>query len=372
MRAPGAPAWAPSLPGLREQRALADARLAAQDECAACARARRGRAVGRSPRALVHDPPACADRMRVVSTNGDEFSAPRNELPPTGAAAARVAAVRRAAPFLLILAILVFPALAASGVLAPLNDLLALGQAGGQEPAKVATARRAEPPLVATPRAHCGPGSKPEPGIQGRVPAGAATDGLHCNVDLVSPPGHLGRLQGAALRRPRRARVCLLRHGAALPGQRAQARHYLGGRRRARHERSRAPGADGDAHRAADDVAARVAQPQPARAACWPRCSATRRPTRGSSRSTTSARTAATRCCSRPGRSRASATRAASRRTARRSTRTGTAFEGDHRDRRDRPEAAARDLAGQRPLARHGAEPATATARTSRTRTASC
>ena len=100
--------------------------------------------------------------------------------------------MRRAAPFLFILAILAFPALAASGVLAPLNDLLALGQAGGQEPAKVATARRAEPPLVATPRAQCGPGSKPEPGIQGRVPAGAATDGLRCNADLVSHQGTSG------------------------------------------------------------------------------------------------------------------------------------------------------------------------------------
>ncbi|HYI20310.1 MAG TPA: hypothetical protein VD836_16450, partial [Solirubrobacteraceae bacterium] len=88
--------------------------------------------------------------------------------------------------------ILAFPALAASGVLAPLNDLLALGQAGGQEPAKVATARRAEPPLVATPRAQCGPGAKPEPGIQGRVPAGAAKDGLHCNADLVSHQGTSG------------------------------------------------------------------------------------------------------------------------------------------------------------------------------------
>jgi len=51
--------------------------------------------------------------------------------------------VRRAAPFLLILAILAFPALAASGVLAPLNDLLALGQAGGFG----AVRRAAETPL---------------------------------------------------------------------------------------------------------------------------------------------------------------------------------------------------------------------------------
>jgi hypothetical protein len=100
--------------------------------------------------------------------------------------------LRRAAPFSVILLILALPALEASGALAPLNDLLALGQGGGQEPAKVATARRAEPPFVATPRAQCGPGSKPEPGIQGRVPAGSADGGLHCNVDLVAHQGTSG------------------------------------------------------------------------------------------------------------------------------------------------------------------------------------
>src|SRR3954451_11544403 len=100
--------------------------------------------------------------------------------------------MRRAAPFLVILLILALPALNASGALGPLNDLLALGQGGGQLPAKVATARRAEPPLVATPRAVCGPGSKPEPGIQGRVPAGSATNGLHCNADLVAHQGTSG------------------------------------------------------------------------------------------------------------------------------------------------------------------------------------
>ncbi|HYH90345.1 MAG TPA: hypothetical protein VEX67_14010 [Solirubrobacteraceae bacterium] len=99
---------------------------------------------------------------------------------------------RRTAPFLVIVLILALPALEASGALAPLNDLLALGEAGGQEPARAPTARRAEPPLDPTPRARCGPGSKPEPGIQGRVPAGSATDGLHCNVDLVAHQGSSG------------------------------------------------------------------------------------------------------------------------------------------------------------------------------------
>jgi LVIVD repeat len=100
--------------------------------------------------------------------------------------------LRRTAPFLVIALILALPALEASGALSPLNDLLALGSAGGQKPERVATVRRAEPPLLATPRAQCGPGSKPEPGIQGRVPAGAATDGLHCNVSLVAHQGTSG------------------------------------------------------------------------------------------------------------------------------------------------------------------------------------
>src|SRR3954454_9623528 len=101
--------------------------------------------------------------------------------------------MRRAAPFLVIALILALPALNAVGALTPLNDLLALGQGIGQQPAKVAIATRAEPPFVATPRAQCGPGSKPEPGIQGRVPAGTATgEGLHCNVSLIAHQGTSG------------------------------------------------------------------------------------------------------------------------------------------------------------------------------------
>ena len=101
--------------------------------------------------------------------------------------------MRRAAPFLVIALILALPALNAVGALTPLNDLLALGQGIGQKPAKVAIATRAEPPFVATPRAQCGPGSKPEPGIQGRVPAGSANgEGLHCNVSLIAHQGASG------------------------------------------------------------------------------------------------------------------------------------------------------------------------------------
>jgi len=74
----------------------------------------------------------------------------------------------------------------------PLNDLLALGQGGGQTPTPVPTLRRAEPPLKPAPRAVCGPGAKPEPGIQGRIPAGAADNGLQCNAKLISRDGTSG------------------------------------------------------------------------------------------------------------------------------------------------------------------------------------
>jgi hypothetical protein len=78
------------------------------------------------------------------------------------------------------------------GPIGPLNDLFALGQGEGQTPNKVAVQHPAEPPLEATPRAHCGPGAKPEPGIQGRIPAGSANDGLQCNISLVSHQGASG------------------------------------------------------------------------------------------------------------------------------------------------------------------------------------
>jgi hypothetical protein len=60
-----------------------------------------------------------------------------------------------------------------------------------------------EPPLVSTPRAQCGPGSRPETGIQGRVSpedheSGRAAMGFTCNTELVgqytqpSPKGTVG------------------------------------------------------------------------------------------------------------------------------------------------------------------------------------
>src|SRR3954453_21265513 len=99
----------------------------------------------------------------------------------------------RIGPALVIVAVLALPTLDALGALEPLNDLLALGHGIGQQPEKAPVAQRAEPPQVATPRAVCGPGSKPEPGIQGRVPAGSADEGgLHSNGTLVGRQGTSG------------------------------------------------------------------------------------------------------------------------------------------------------------------------------------
>jgi hypothetical protein len=72
------------------------------------------------------------------------------------------------------------------------GDLLALGFGDGETPVAVPAQHNAEPQLLATPRAQCGPGAKREPGIQGRVPAGSATDGLTCNTELVSHQGKSG------------------------------------------------------------------------------------------------------------------------------------------------------------------------------------
>jgi hypothetical protein len=49
------------------------------------------------------------------------------------------------------------------------NDLGRLGPGLGQMPAKAPVAYRAEPPLRATPVAPCGPGSRPERSVDGRV-----------------------------------------------------------------------------------------------------------------------------------------------------------------------------------------------------------
>ena len=92
-----------------------------------------------------------------------------------------------------IAAVLLLPSQAlAAGPFGPLNDLLALGQGGGQTPNTVPIQKPPAPPMDATPRATCGPNSKPEPSFQGRVPEGSATDGLWCNVQVLSHQGTSG------------------------------------------------------------------------------------------------------------------------------------------------------------------------------------
>jgi hypothetical protein len=56
----------------------------------------------------------------------------------------------------------------------------------------LATQRREEPEGAATPQRSCEPGSRTEPGIQGRVPADADRDGYLCNLQRVSQFGSAG------------------------------------------------------------------------------------------------------------------------------------------------------------------------------------
>src|SRR5258707_9923725 len=73
-----------------------------------------------------------------------------------------------------VVALLVLPALvppaAAQAPFGPPNDLLALGQGGGDTPDQAPVRKAASPSFDAVPRAQCQAGSKPEPSVQGRVP----------------------------------------------------------------------------------------------------------------------------------------------------------------------------------------------------------
>lgn len=89
---------------------------------------------------------------------------------------------------------------AAQGALTllPPNDLLALGQGAGQTPATAPVQHNSEPPLTATPKPTCGPGSNPvgDP-IDGRVTATelaapAAAKGYNCDLTLVAHQGRSG------------------------------------------------------------------------------------------------------------------------------------------------------------------------------------
>jgi hypothetical protein len=98
---------------------------------------------------------------------------------------------------LLVIAFAVPAGLARGDLPNPLNDLLALGQAGGQTPPAGPVQNNPEPPSVAVPRAACGPGSHPLDGVQGRVPAAAlqspaGANGYWCNLSLVAHQGKSG------------------------------------------------------------------------------------------------------------------------------------------------------------------------------------
>jgi hypothetical protein len=80
---------------------------------------------------------------------------------------------------------------AAQQIVLPANDLnVLLGLTGVETPAPAPVQQNPEPPLEASPRAQCGPGSRPLAGEQGRVPASAinspaAARGWTCNLTEV-------------------------------------------------------------------------------------------------------------------------------------------------------------------------------------------
>ncbi len=68
---------------------------------------------------------------------------------------------------------------------------------GGLTVCLASAAQAAEPPLTAAPKADCGAGSIPEPGLQGRVAkedveSGKAADGYRCNMKVVGRSGETG------------------------------------------------------------------------------------------------------------------------------------------------------------------------------------
>jgi hypothetical protein len=75
--------------------------------------------------------------------------------------------------------------------------------------ARAAPVTRAEPPLLPTPKAECGPGSRPETGLQGRVSpedhaSGRAAKGFTCNAGLVGQyrvPNAIGTVAGFKVER---------------------------------------------------------------------------------------------------------------------------------------------------------------------------
>jgi|tagenome__1003787_1003787.scaffolds.fasta_scaffold20921032_2 hypothetical protein len=88
------------------------------------------------------------------------------------------------------LLLLAFVASAALGQSNPINDLFALGQGTGDSPAAATVQKPADPSYASTPApGSCAPGSKAQPGVDGRVLASSLAKGLNCNISLV---GHQG------------------------------------------------------------------------------------------------------------------------------------------------------------------------------------
>src|SRR2546421_5395465 len=106
------------------------------------------------------------------------------------------ARTRALGAILMVGGILLVAAIATGQIAGSSNDLFALSQGFGQNPDKAPVQMSADIPTNPVPRAHCAPGSRLEPGIQGRVPAGSATDGLICNLALVSHEGTSGGFRG--------------------------------------------------------------------------------------------------------------------------------------------------------------------------------
>jgi hypothetical protein len=93
--------------------------------------------------------------------------------------------------------------------LAGAGDALAHPQLRSADVAAAPAQLAPEPPVLATPRADCGPGSRPETGTQGRVSpedheSGRAARGFTCNTELVgsySKPNAIGTVGGFKVER---------------------------------------------------------------------------------------------------------------------------------------------------------------------------
>ena len=102
----------------------------------------------------------------------------------------------------IVLAVLTLLVVASPAAAHPVPGGLPLGLGSVPERTGASASQAAEdPPLVPVPRPDCGPGSRPETDIQGRVPAGNP-EGFTCNTTLVGRPSvrlveaamHLARL----------------------------------------------------------------------------------------------------------------------------------------------------------------------------------